>query len=308
MTRAVLAALLAAVAVPAAAADPLPVAPPPREVRPDGSRDPAPAADKAEDPEAVVGRIMPTRSRRAISSPRRRGEGTRSTQATILKDIDKLLTPPDSPPQGGGGDGSDKNDKKDKNNQDKDSGTGQSKDDKSDQSPKDGQGGGQKGDKGGMPDMQPGNSGGMGQPKGGMGQPTGGQATTGRRPRMGSQPKDGKEPGGSASAGKGKEQGPMPPPNATAKAGNPKDPPGATAAGVDGKRDVPPPPLSPQVPLADEVAKEVWGHLPERLRQQMSQYYREEFMPRYAGLLKQYYSSLANSPTGPTLTRPAPPR
>lgn len=302
MTRPAALFLLAA-ALPAAAADPLPVAPPPREVRPEGTRDPAPAAEPAEDPEAVVGRIIA--NARQVSDKLAMtdaGEVTRSTQASILKDIDKLLNPPDSPPQGGGGDGSDMN------KQDKNDGSGQNKNDKSDQSPKDGQGGGQAGNKGGMSDTQPGNAGGMGQSKGGMGQPMGGQANAGRRPRMGGQPKDGKEPGGMASAGKGKEPGPMPPPNATAKAGNPKDPPGAAAGGVDGKRDVPPPPLSPQVPLADEVAKEVWGHLPERLRQQMSQYYREEFMPRYAGLLKQYYSSLANSPAGPTPPRPAPPR
>ena len=39
--------------------------------------------------------------------------------------------------------------------------------------------------------------------------------------------------------------------------------------------------------------KQVWGHLPEKLRQQMSQYYKEQFMPKYGDLLRQYYSSLA---------------
>ena len=39
--------------------------------------------------------------------------------------------------------------------------------------------------------------------------------------------------------------------------------------------------------------KDVWGHLPERLRQEMDLYYREQFMPRYSELLKQYYSALA---------------
>jgi hypothetical protein len=169
-------------------------------------------------------------------------------------------------------------------------------------------------DGGGMPGMKDGmgGGGGMGQtggmdPKGGSGQPKDGQANGGRRPRAGSQPKDGKDPGGSATAGKegGTQPRPMNPGNATAKANNSKDPVGGTA--VDGKTDRPPPPIQPQLPLADEVAKEVWGHLPERLRQQMSQYYREEFMPRYSGLLRQYYSSLANSPAGPSPAPPPPP-
>jgi len=42
-----------------------------------------------------------------------------------------------------------------------------------------------------------------------------------------------------------------------------------------------------------DVYKDVWGHLPERLRQEMDLYYREQFMPRYQELLRQYYSSLA---------------
>ena len=44
----------------------------------------------------------------------------------------------------------------------------------------------------------------------------------------------------------------------------------------------------------EEVAKEVWGHLPDKLRQQMSQYYKEDFTPKYAELLKLYYSSLSD--------------
>jgi hypothetical protein len=42
-----------------------------------------------------------------------------------------------------------------------------------------------------------------------------------------------------------------------------------------------------------DLYKDVWGHLPERLRQEMDLYYREQFMPRYQELLRQYYSSLA---------------
>jgi hypothetical protein len=44
--------------------------------------------------------------------------------------------------------------------------------------------------------------------------------------------------------------------------------------------------------LAD-LYKDVWGNLPDRMRQEMDRYYREQFMPRYSELLKQYYASLA---------------
>jgi hypothetical protein len=44
--------------------------------------------------------------------------------------------------------------------------------------------------------------------------------------------------------------------------------------------------------LAD-VYKDVWGHLPETLRQEMDQYSREQFMAKYNELLKQYYATIA---------------
>jgi hypothetical protein len=294
--------VFAALGVPAAAADPLPVAPPPRLVRPDGSRDPVPAA---EDPAAVVERIIASAKQASDKlAAADAGDGTRATQAGILKDIDALLNPPDSPPKGGG----DSNDMNKGN-------------DKSDQKPNDGMGSGQKdqkndgqGKKGGTDPkggMEPkggvepkdgmGPKGGMnpgGMTPGGTGQKEG-QASA-RRPRAGA-PKDGKEPGGTA---KGGEKQPMNP-TQTAKAGTPMDPAGTANGAPDNKKtDRPPPPIQPQFPLADVVAKEVWGHLPERMRLQLTQHYREEFMPRYAGLLRQYYSSLSGGATGP----PAPPR
>jgi hypothetical protein len=153
--------------------------------------------------------------------------------------------------------------------------------------------------KGGM------NPGGMGPPKDGMNPGGTGQKegqASGRRPRAGA-PKDGKDPGGTAKAGKKSDPQPMNP-GQVAKAGTPKDPAGTAGGAADKQNDRPPPPIQPQLPLADVVAKEVWGHLPERLRLQMTQHYREEFMPRYAGLLRQYYAALAGGAAGP----PAPPR
>jgi hypothetical protein len=44
--------------------------------------------------------------------------------------------------------------------------------------------------------------------------------------------------------------------------------------------------------LAD-LYRDVWGHLPDRLRQEMDLYYREKFMPRYGELLRRYYAALA---------------
>jgi hypothetical protein len=42
-----------------------------------------------------------------------------------------------------------------------------------------------------------------------------------------------------------------------------------------------------------DLYKEVWGHLPETLRQEMDQYAREKFMAKYGDLLKQYYATIA---------------
>ncbi|QDU23068.1 hypothetical protein [Urbifossiella limnaea] len=291
MTRPAALFVFAALGVPAVAADPLPVAPPPREVRPDGSRDPAPA----EDPAAVVERIIAGAKQASDKlAAADAGDGTRATQAGILKDIDALLNPPDSPPKDGGG-------SSDMNKQDKNDGKSDKGNDKSDAKSDMGKGGGQKEQKG----DGKGNAGGK-QPTGGT-EPTGGMGqkegqASGRRPRAGA-PKDGKEPGGMAQGGKGADKQPMTP-TQTAKAGTPKDPAGVAQAAADKKNDQPPPPVQPQLPIADVVAKEVWGHLPERVRVQLTQHYREEFMPRYAGLLRQYYSSLSSSPAGP----PAPPR
>ncbi len=53
-------------------------------------------------------------------------------------------------------------------------------------------------------------------------------------------------------------------------------------------------PSKPSIPLEETAVKEVWGYLPDKLRQQAMQYYKQEFMPRYSKLLEHYYSSLAD--------------
>ena len=71
-----------------------------------------------------------------------------------------------------------------------------------------------------------------------------------------------------------------------------------TAKNTGGKVPDPQPgdpkgPGMPLLPIEDEIVKDVWGHLPDKLRQQATQYYQQDFMPRYTELLKLYYSSLA---------------
>lgn len=53
-----------------------------------------------------------------------------------------------------------------------------------------------------------------------------------------------------------------------------------------------------QVEAIADMSKDIWGHLPETLRQEMDQYYRDRFMPRYRDLLKEYYNRLAEQDRG----------
>lgn len=189
------------------------------------------------------------------------GIDTRKKQDQTLRDIDALLKQAENPPPMGGGGMSGMNDQK---NQDM---SGES-------SPK---GGSQKG---------------MGKPQGGPGQKQAGASDSkGRswRDRRNQQ-----------RAGTGKEPGPGEPkslPDPTGS-GQRTDAKAGTAAGGNdrgGRLGQPPPTL----PVDDAIAKQVWGHLPEKLRQQMSQYYKEQFMPKYDDLLRQYYSSLAEREKAP---------
>jgi hypothetical protein len=129
------------------------------------------------------------------------------------------------------------------------------------------------------------------QPKGGpMNTPPKGQGGSAQRPSGGkSQPGMGRK---DRRAQRNRPNSPSPQqgaePPATAKQDDsPKEPKkGAPAAGAAM------PQKGPTVKVPD-LYKDIWGHLPERLRQEMDMYYREQFMPRYQELLRQYYSSLA---------------
>jgi hypothetical protein len=255
------------------------IAPPPREVRADGLRDAAPDMASPEDPAVTVDRII--KNSKAVGDKLAgtdTGEATQSTQDRILKDIESLINMENDSSSKSGGDSSDKD--KNPKNSDKNSGK---KNDGKDPS-------------GGMKNQQPkGGNEPMGgtQPKDNKNQ----QAKGGHRPRKGSgKPKDSgkdKDSGMAAGSSKYQEQGPMPGGNMAAKpAPNKNSKTGAVAGSPMGPAN----PAQPSLPINEEVVKEVWGHLPDKLRQQVTQYYREQFMPKYADLLKQYYSSLANTP------------
>jgi hypothetical protein len=47
-----------------------------------------------------------------------------------------------------------------------------------------------------------------------------------------------------------------------------------------------------------DLYKDIWGHLPETLRQEMDAYSREKFMAKYGDLLKQYYSTISEKGRG----------
>lgn len=262
-------------------AQPLPVAPPPREIRPDGSRDPVPQPAKAEDPAAVVDRII--KNSKDVGDRLEKtdtGTDTRSKQDKILSDIDSLINrqedpPPPKPDENKDKEKNDKNDKKEDMNKDP-----MMKDMppmKGDM-PMD-----KKGMNQGKDDMMP--MPGMGDMPPPM--PMGG----GRRPRMGDpmagDKKDPAEP----------KPDPMKPDDKKGGKPDPKDQknPGGMAAGNPNGKVMP----KATLPTDEDVSKDVWGHLPDKLRQQMTQYYKEDVMPKYAELLRLYYSSLSDKGTMP---------
>ncbi len=279
MIRVLFFALLAAgvVSVSASRAD-VEVAPPPREIRADGSRDPAPMPEvvKKEDPREVVERII--KNSKAVGDKLAQtdtGTDTQQAQSKILKDIDALLNKDDPPPQP---DKNDMNMNPDMNpDMSKDKKDMKDKDMKSDMMPMGGMG-----DK--KMDMMPmGGGGGSGMDQ----QPMGGGQPRERRPRQqGGDKKDQQQPKDQnmGAGGSGNQQ---------KQPANPKDPKNTGGKTPDPHGDKPPPPSGlPLFPTDDDVARQAWGHLPDKLRQQATQYYKQDFMPRYAELLKQYYSSM----------------
>lgn len=216
------------------------------------------------------------------------GEETRKTQEQILKDIDELLKQSqNSPPMGGGGGG------------------GGSSSDMNDQNS-------------GMPPPMGGsssssgggsNSGGQSSPQGG--QPPMGQGQRSQQPSKRPSWRDREQQQQNSSGTGKKDQAPMPmtqgsqrpePKQELGGRGEQQQPANAMKGGQDPKGGAAPGEggqSKPSLPLDDAITKQVWGHLPEKLRQQMSQYYKEQFMPKYGELLRQYYSNLAEREKAP---------
>ena len=79
---------------------------------------------------------------------------------------------------------------------------------------------------------------------------------------------------------------------------DPKNPSGMAGGNPNGKT-IP----KASLPFDEDVTKDVWGHLPDKLRQQMTQYYKEDVMPKYAEMLRLYYSTLAEKPATPPMPK-----
>lgn len=271
----------------------LPVAPPPREVRPDGSRDPVPQPEpvKTEDPAVVVDRIIKNSKdvgdKLAATDT---GKETRKTQDKILSDIDSLINRQENPPPPQSNDSKDpmKNMDPMNNKQPMDGKDPMKKDPMmKDGMPQPKDPGNM--DKGMKPDMMP---------MDGMNnqQQTGNQPMqtdkkgNGRRPRTGDQPM-----GGDKQAQKSDPKDPMNTKDGKGKDSGDKKEHSATSGGNPGGKAS----SISSLPIDEDVAKDVWGHLPDKLRQQMTQYYKEDVMPKYSELLRLYYSSLSEKSANP---------
>jgi hypothetical protein len=208
----------------------------------------------ADSPEKIAERIQQnTRDAADRLAGEDPGEETRRKQEQALKDLDELLKQAQNQSPMGGQSGSENQQQGGQSSQGGQPMGGGAK------------GGGQQA--GGGAGQQQQRQGGSWRDRRGQGQDQGGNA---QRPQPGGQDQ---QPGGQdrqQAAGAGQQ---------------PQNVGGQQAGG--GNR------AAPELPLDDAITKQVWGHLPERLRQQMSQYYKEQFMPKYSEMLRQYYASLA---------------
>jgi hypothetical protein len=290
------------------AADPVEVAPPPRPLGPDGSPESRPAtetpptAETPEDPSEILQRIIRNAQKAsqelAQANP---GPQTQQTQRDILKDIDALLRPPPPPPPKDQTQKNQDQSQKDpppKPTQDspKDSPKGGNQEPPHPPMKKDNPSGNHSSStpmpKGGNPPPQGGTS---PSPSGSGGKSSSGSAqeqpgtspSFARRPRQGSSsPRPDTQTSRTPSSPSG---GKNPMPMAQKIDAEPKTP-GGSARPDPQKKPLAPSRTAPPNWEQDWV-RNVWGHLPDTLRRQASEYYRQELIPKYTKLLEQYYSS-----------------
>lgn len=271
----------------------LPVAPAPREVRPDGSRGPV-ATPKAEDPSVVITRIVQNSNdvgdRLSKTDP---GAETQQKQAQILKDIDSLL----NSPSGGGGTGDPKGQKNPDPNQQKKN------------------------------DMNAAGKGMDQQPKS---DPKAGMSPSPSDPMANADPKSGGRPDRAARPRMNEQQSKADPPPTGKDDNPPKDPgtePMAKAGGMDPKQEKEPGPMAggmnpptqkdktdptgnPMSPtggipngpirtgppfLTDDGRDKGSVGARDKDRKKVEQFRNDKDMRGYANLLEAYYANLANA-------------
>lgn len=279
------------------AGDKVEVAPPPRPAGPDGLPEPHPAAELPEDPLVILQRIIRNAQKASQElAQANAGPQTQQTQRDILKDIDALLrSPPPPPPE-----------EQPQANKD------QSQTDPFQNPPKDSPKGGHqepqhfpmKNNSSGNPPSTPPPKGGTSPPQGSKSNsPSGSGAKSStdagqkegrtstpfvRRPRLGS---DAPRPDTQASRPSSSQDGdnnknPM---QAVQKVKSETKATGGAWADPQKKPLAPTRTASPN--REPDWIRNVWGHLPETIRRQASEYYRQELIPKYTKLLEQYYSS-----------------
>lgn len=265
-----------------------PVAPMPREIHPDGSRAPVPVAENpspTEDPAVVIERIIQNSKQVGEKLAQSdTGTQTRQTQSQILKDIDTLINRQEEPPPPQDNkthpDSQQQPMNKDDNPNNQENKSNQSQDNKPNNND--------------MP-MGGGMNNNSGMPMNSMNDTPPRPMGDARRPRRG-------DPNSTAKKDPtpGMESEPMKNPK-TAQSPEKKEPTGSSTVtgGQPGGKTAP----KSLLPFEEDVAKDVWGHLPDKLRQQMTQYYREDVTPKYSELLRLYYSSLSEKTTSPAPAR-----
>ena len=265
----------------------LPVAPAPREIQSDGTRESVQSipTPKPQNPIETVERII--KNSKEVGDKLANtdtGTETRNTQDTILKDIQSLIDQQENPPKGDQGQDKNNDQKNDKPNDQKNK-----SDDQKNNSDKP------------MADMNENQAPKSGMPPdSGMPPMDGNDKQKGRKPRQkqnGEQPMKnedrGQEPGKNSGAGDK---------NADTKKDMAKSGMTESDPKSKGKTTVPtasgttPPSTTSALPPEESAVKDVWGYLPDKLRQQAMQYYKQEFMPRYSKMLEHYYSSLSDKP------------
>lgn len=259
-----------------------PVAPPPRPVPAERPHHPLSLPESTDDPYRIVERII-RQARHASQELARANAGpdTQQTQRNILADIDALLQPPRS-----------SNTSKNSDSQPPPSSSSNSKSGSSLSQPQ----GNKSGSEGSSSQNKPsGNNSNTAPPQKSQNpladsnERSGQSVSSVRRPRQTPHPSppntepQARKKNTDSSNADGTPQSPstQPPTQSQATGLSRPDPQNKPSASA---------PTSP-LRWNEDWIRNVWGHLPDALRRQASEYYRQELIPQYSKLLEKYYSS-----------------